>query len=100
MASGLHRPCPNSAVQLGADGNHCRVSDEVSRMEVDWNIQLLHALPERQIHVRVEILPVGLAVDERALEPKLFDGTLQFRGRGGGVLHGKMGEARVSLRPL
>jgi hypothetical protein len=39
-------------------------------MEVDRNTQVLHALPEREIHVRVEIVPVGLAVDERALEPK------------------------------
>src|SRR6266446_10302664 len=100
MAPGLHGPGPDSAVQLGAAGKHRRVIGKVSRMQVDRNTQVLHALPEWEIHVGVEIVAVSLAVDERALEPKLFDGTLEFRGSGGGILHGKMGEARISLRPL
>ena len=49
---------------------------ELARMQVDRNIQVLHALPKRQIHVLVEIVGVGLPIDERALEAKLLDGTL------------------------
>src|SRR5207244_7067344 len=56
-----------------------RICSAAIRMQVDRNTQVLHALPEREIHVGVEIVAVGLAVDERALESKLFDGTLEFR---------------------
>ena len=100
MAPGVRRPSPDGAVQFRAAGEHCGAIGELSGMEVDWHIQVLHALPEREIHVRVEVVPVGLAVDERALEPELFDRALEFRGGSAGVLHGKMGEARISLQPL
>lgn len=69
-------------------------------MEIDRDVEVLHALPERKVHFGVEIIPVGLAVDERPLETELFDGSLEFRGGGVGVLHRKMGEAGISLRPL
>lgn len=69
-------------------------------MEVDRNIQVLHALPKREVHILVEIVPVGLTVDEGALEAKLLDGALELRGGGAGVLRGKMGKARIPPRPL
>ena len=68
-------------------------------MQVDRNIQVLQALPKRQIHVLVEIVGVGLPIDERALEAKLLDGTLEFRRGGAGILRWKTGEARIALRP-
>ena len=86
MASDFHRPGPDGVVQLRAAGKHCGMIDELSGMEIDRNNQILDALPERKVHIGVKIVSVGLAVDERAFESKLFDGTLQFRGGGVGIL--------------
>src|SRR6266567_190606 len=100
MARGFRCPGPDGAIQLGTSGKHGGVVDEVSGMQVDRNMEVLHLLPEREIHVRIQIVPVGLPVDKRSLEPKLLHSTLKFRGRRGGILHGKMGEASISLRSL
>ncbi len=69
-------------------------------MQVDRDIQFLHALPEGQVLVLVEIVPIGLAIDERAAEAEFPDGPLELGGRGAGVLHGEMGEAGIAIRPL
>ena len=62
-------------------------------MQIDRHIELLHPLPEQQRAVLIEIVATGLAVDQRALEPEILDGALEFVGRGSGILHRQMRKA-------
>ena len=87
-------------MQFRTIGEHRGMIHQAAGMQIDRHIELLHPLPEREIPVLIEIVATGLAVDQRALEPEILDGALQFVGRGADILHRQMGEAGIAMRPL
>ena len=64
-------------------------------MQVDRGIQCLGPLPKRVECAVVEILPVGVPVDHGAAKLKLARATFELVGRGAGILHRQMREARI-----
>ncbi|MDQ0301667.1 hypothetical protein J2S75_000678 [Ancylobacter polymorphus] len=100
MGCGLGRPGPDRTTDFGAMGEHGRMVGHGAGMQIDRDVQFLDTLPEGQIAVLVEIMPVGLAVDERSPETELPDGTFEFGRSGLGILQGEMSKAGIAIGPL
>ena len=56
-------------------------------MDIDGHIECLCPLEYGREHILIEIVSVGMPIDERAFESKLDDGPLQLIGS----IHGRLG---------
>ena len=69
-------------------------------MEVDRHVERRDALPERQAARVVEIDALGMAVDQRALEPELPHRAFELAGGLPRILHRHCGETAEARRML
>lgn len=69
-------------------------------MQVDQRAKRFGPLPGRIECQIVEVLAVGMAVDHDTAKSQLAYAALEFVGRGAGILHGEVAEARITIRPF
>ena len=100
VGAGLESPFPGGAPQPGVSVQGAGRRHRIGRVDVDRSSQCLRSIPERLQRWMVEILAVGVAVDHGAAEFQLALATLELIRGGSRVLHGKVREAVVAVRPL
>jgi len=76
------------------------IGAQVPGVQVDGDVQLLDPFPEGQKSAVVEIVAIGLAVDQCTSELQVLDGSLQFVSCRLGILQGDRRESTIAQRPL
>ena len=69
-------------------------------MEIDERVQCLRPFPERVERAIIQIHPIGMTVDHGAAELELAHAAFELVRGADGVLHGKVREAGIAVRPL
>ena len=90
--------CPSEGRPLeGVPGAAGKGGGWVDRVDVDGNLECCTYFPQVPELLIIKVHAIGVAVDERSAQAKLFHGVLQLRNRRGRILAregGEGGEAR------
>src|SRR5258708_36097087 len=73
---------------------------QLARVQIDWHVEVMRALPEGQEALIVEIVTGRLAVDQRPFESELTDRPFELDGGGHRILHRHGGETSIAARPV
>src|SRR5215208_5898268 len=76
---GMHSPIwPMTILSFGNSSNTSDAINRIARVNVDGHVQGCRAFEDRPELPVVEILAIGMRVDDRALQPERAHGSLQL----------------------